>query len=188
MTDGTTRWVQSLPFHTRCPAAVAAIGDTVVLVNQGLYAVRPSGEVVWQQLNGPLFRQTPVISSQHIVVPLGGRALRFSHAGAPVDTVGPAGAGPVQITVGASGVLYLLALDTLFSYAADGTQRFATPLPHPWVACDAFERRGHLCAAGYRGGRARRSLADVSGWICAAGVPARLTLGLPHVDAAVEAR
>lgn len=146
--DGAVRWTVPVGsgWGSICRAAVAVgSGGTVYVPSSdgGVAAVGPSGQVIWPNAGGDTRFHAPVVGADAVYgAVLEGGAVRIRIPSAAVDTIGRVegtslnrGAGA---TLGRNDVLYVAGQDTLYSFAADGTRRFATPMAHRGAACWGF--------------------------------------------------
>lgn len=133
--DGALRWTAFIsstgpPFNQHAPA----IGDdaTIYVARTSQFvAVRPDGTELWRR-NTRMASGSPTIGNNRLyLASANGGATEFTLAGDSVRAFGsPHSAYLSSVTLGANGVLYVAGLDTLYSYDAAGSLRFATPVPH----------------------------------------------------------
>lgn len=140
---GELVWTAHFGYPRYCFIAPAA-GPGVVYaldLNGAIAAFDLAGTELWRRdLPVAVSQGSPVVGSDRIYLgAANGGVLVLSTTGDFIATFGPApDVFTDGLTLGANGVVYVAANDTLFSYDADGTRRFARPVPHR-VATSCFE-------------------------------------------------
>lgn len=139
---GEVRWFAPSPWINYCTVAPGVGADGAIYYGSRasasytteyrLAAVGPEGAVRWMRaLPGPFVIGSPVVGPDRIYLgSASGGVMVLSLDGDSLATYGPALTwfGDV-LTLGANGVTYVMANDTLFSYDAVGNRRFAAALP-----------------------------------------------------------
>lgn len=136
--SGKPRWWANSGSPRVCALgpAVDAKGNIYIpqFGTQSLEVYGPDGALRWSRaLPAPVFDGEPIVGAKRVYFGSGnGGVLVLSTGGDSIAAYGPAFTSEFRdgLTLGADGVTYVAALDTLFSYDAAGHQRFATPIPH----------------------------------------------------------